>query len=81
MLQIRIVLFLFDLSISYDRVGSIYSIIGETKQALHYYQEALKIAEDVTDREPDRIDYKIHLTFICYRILRLCPEEDKLKLL
>ncbi|MFH1198539.1 MAG: DUF4062 domain-containing protein, partial [bacterium] len=46
-----------DLSVSYNKVGDIYTALGDTKSALQSYESSLKIREDLRKRNPDSAEY------------------------
>ncbi|MFL5386555.1 MAG: TIR domain-containing protein [Longimicrobiaceae bacterium] len=51
-----------DLSVLYERVGSLYRTLGQGEQARQAYLAALQIAERLAQAEPDRTEYQRDLS-------------------
>ena len=51
-----------DLSVSYERVGDLYSALGQGEQARQAYLKSLAIRERLAQAEPDRADYQRDLS-------------------
>jgi len=51
-----------DLSVSYNKMGDLFSALGQGEQARQAYQKDLEIAERLARAEPDRADYQRDLS-------------------
>ncbi|MEZ4768174.1 MAG: tetratricopeptide repeat protein [Caldilineales bacterium] len=51
-----------DLSVSYERMGDLFTALGQGEQARLAYQRSLEIAERLAAAEPDRADYQRDLS-------------------
>ena len=57
-----------DLSVSYNKVGDLYSALGQGEKAREAYLKALAIAERLAQAEPDRADYQVDLAISLHRV-------------
>ena len=51
-----------DLSVSYNKMGDLFSALGQGEDARQAYEKALAIAERLAKAEPDRADYQRDLS-------------------
>ena len=51
-----------DLSVSYNKMGDLFSALGQGDNARKAFQQALNIREKLADAEPDRADYQRDLS-------------------
>src|SRR5262249_14731340 len=57
-----------DLSVSYERIGDLYSALGQGQLARQAFQKSLDIAERLAKAEPDRADFQRDLAVSCSRM-------------
>ncbi|HMN95565.1 MAG TPA: hypothetical protein PKC43_05005, partial [Phycisphaerales bacterium] len=64
-----------DLSVSYERMGDLYSALGQGEAARSAYQSALSIRERLAESEPDRADYQRDLAASYERMATVEPSK------
>jgi tetratricopeptide (TPR) repeat protein len=57
-----------DLSVSYNKMGDLYSALGQGDAARDAYQKSLQLRERLAQAEPDRADYQVDLALSLARI-------------
>ncbi len=53
--------YLRDLAATYNKMGDVYSELGEEEKARQFYEKALVTRERLVMQEPDRADYQLDL--------------------
>ena len=63
-----------DLSVSYNKMGDLFSALGQGEDARQAFAKALAIRERLAKAEPDRADYQRDLIVSCVKMSEIDPE-------